>query len=76
MESTTLIRIIAGVLFVLLFWLCWRLYWMPTRVARRRDHPDAGSIFWINLLFGASIIGWAIAMIWAKKSIRADISYR
>ena len=39
------------------------LYFLPTIIAR--DKPDATAIFLVNLLFGWTIIGWFVALIWA-----------
>lgn len=39
------------------------LYFLPAIIAR--DKPDATAIFLVNLLFGWTIIGWFIALIWA-----------
>ena len=39
------------------------LYVLPAIIAR--DKPDATAIFVVNLVFGWTIIGWFIALIWA-----------
>jgi hypothetical protein len=39
------------------------LYFLPAIIAR--DKPDATALFLVNLLFGWTIIGWFIALIWA-----------
>jgi Superinfection immunity protein len=39
------------------------LYFLPTIIAR--DKPDATALFLVNLLFGWTIIGWFVALIWA-----------
>jgi len=39
------------------------VYFLPTIVGRHKS--DALGIFIVNLLFGWTIIGWVIAMIWA-----------
>lgn len=41
------------------------VYFFPTWVARKRKNLAA--IFVTNLLFGWSLIGWGIALIWAFK---------
>jgi len=51
------------------------LYLLPSIVAYRRKHPQQNAIFLVNVLFGWSIIGWIIPMIWAvtaPKRIDAD----
>ena len=39
------------------------IYFAPTLVAWGK--PQVGSVFLLNLLLGWSLIGWAIALIWA-----------
>ena len=39
------------------------LYFLPAIIAR--DKPDATAIFLVNLLFGWTIIGWFMALVWA-----------
>jgi len=41
------------------------LYFVPSIIARERGHRNARAIFWLNLLFGWTLLGWAGAMIWA-----------
>ena len=44
------------------------LYFLPTIIAR--DKADATAISLVNLLFGWTIIGWFIALIWACSAER------
>ena len=44
------------------------LYFLPTLIGR--DKADAGAIFIVNLLFGWTVVGWFIALIWACTSER------
>lgn len=44
------------------------LYFLPTIIAR--DEPDVMGIFLVNLLFGWTVIGWFIALIWACAAER------
>ena len=39
------------------------LYFLPTIIGRHKR--DAAGIFLVNLLFGWTVIGWVIALIWA-----------
>jgi hypothetical protein len=39
------------------------LYFLPTIIAR--DKADVMAIFLVNLLFGWTVIGWFVALIWA-----------
>jgi hypothetical protein len=44
------------------------LYFLPTLIAR--DKPDVMAIFLVNLLFGWTVIGWFVALIWACAAER------
>lgn len=44
------------------------LYFLPTIIAR--DKPDVMAIFLVNLLFGWTVIGWFVALIWACATER------
>jgi hypothetical protein len=44
------------------------LYFLPTIIAR--DKADVMAIFIVNLLFGWTIIGWFVALIWACSAER------
>jgi len=39
------------------------LYFLPSIIGRHKR--DAAGIFLVNLLFGWTVIGWVIALIWA-----------
>jgi len=45
-------------------------YFIPTIIAYRRGHPQKDPIFLINLLFGLTIIGWVVSLIWSTSDIR------
>ena len=53
----TLILIIAAIAF---FFFC-----LPALVALLRGHPNAGAIIVLLLLFGWTLVGWAVALIWS-----------
>jgi len=40
-------------------------YFLPSGVGKNKKNANA--IFWVNLLFGWSAIGWIVALIWALK---------
>ena len=42
------------------------LYFLPTLIALKKK--DILGVFLVNLFFGATIIGWIIALIWASSS--------
>lgn len=44
------------------------IYGAPSFVAFRRHHPNRWLILLINAVFGGTIIGWGIAMIWALRA--------
>jgi T4 superinfection immunity protein len=41
------------------------IYFMPTVIALARGHLSALAIFLLNLIFGWTLIGWLIALIWS-----------
>lgn len=41
------------------------LYFLPFFIANARRHPQQGSIFFINLIVGWTLIGWLAALIWS-----------
>jgi hypothetical protein len=43
------------------------MYWLPTIVASRRHHINAGAIGVLNFLLGWTVLGWVVAMVWAVK---------
>jgi len=44
------------------------LYFLPTIIARHKS--DFAGIFMVNLLFGWTVIGWFVALIWACAAER------
>lgn len=53
------------------------LYFLPTIIARTRDMASGGGLFWVNLLFGWTMIGWVLCLFWALLGrTRAQIAYR
>ena len=45
------------------------IFFIPTIVAFRRDHRNRWVIFLINFVFGATVLGWIGALIWAMNKI-------
>ena len=41
------------------------LYFLPTIIVLARGRNDGCGIFLVNLIFGATGIGWIIALIWS-----------
>lgn len=42
------------------------LYELPAIVAYRREHPSFLAILCLNILLGWTIIGWIVALVWAR----------
>lgn len=40
-------------------------YLLPTIISATRSTDHQGMIFWINILFGWTVLGWVAALIWA-----------
>ena len=40
-------------------------YFLPTAIAALRGHRHVWAIFWINLFFGVTVLGWITAAFWA-----------
>jgi hypothetical protein len=55
---------------VVLIWavICGAIYIIPSVVAFKRDHPNRWIIFAINMAFGATVIGWIGALVWALNA--------
>lgn len=43
------------------------LYLLPSVVAYSTGHRNAPLVLLINFLFGVTVIGWVVALIWALK---------
>jgi Superinfection immunity protein len=59
-DSTTA----AGFGFILLG-LCVLFYFLPSILAKGRNHHNVGAVFVINLLLGWTLLGWVVALAWA-----------
>ena len=59
-----LIQII-GIVIAIAFALA--LYFLPSIVAIRRNSPHTAAAIIINFFFGATLIGWVVALILATK---------
>jgi Superinfection immunity protein len=47
------------------FAFAFALLFLPTLVAKSRNHPNTPAIFLVNLFFGWTFIGWVVSLIWA-----------
>lgn len=43
------------------------MYFLPAIVAHHRQHVSSGTILWVNLFLGWSIIGWIVCFAWASS---------
>lgn len=59
---------IGAALGLLLVWI----YFLPSHIARKRNHVDGVSIFAVNALLGWTLIGWVVAFAWATRGIRPN----
>jgi len=48
------------------------IYFMPWLNAVGKKHLNAGAIFFTNLFFGWTIVGWAVALIWSCTNSKRD----
>jgi hypothetical protein len=49
------------------------VYMLPAIVAERRDIPNAGTVFAVNVLLGWTVVGWAFALRMACRKDQAAI---
>jgi hypothetical protein len=49
------------------------VYLLPGIIAVSRSHHQAGAIFALTILGGWSVIGWAVAFIWAVSAVKEEI---
>lgn len=47
------------------------LYFLPAITAWARKHQNMMAIFVLNLLLGWTLLGWAVAMVWACTKVDA-----
>ena len=46
------------------------LYFWPAILAKRLHLKDASSIFYVNLVFGWTVLGWILALTWVIAAWR------
>ncbi len=59
-------------IFILLIIIGLVVDFIPTMVAFSRGHKNAGLLFFLNLLFGWTVIVWIILLIWAVSGRTRD----
>jgi hypothetical protein len=55
--------------FAVFFLIIGFFYVVPTFIAFRRNHPNRWPILLVNVVFGATILGWGIALAWALRAV-------
>jgi Superinfection immunity protein len=45
------------------------LYLLPSVIAWLRHHDQRTGIIWVNVLFGWTVLGWIVALLWSATSI-------
>jgi hypothetical protein len=51
------------------------LLFLPTLVAKSRNHPNTLPIFLLNLFLGWTFIGWVVSLVWACMRPTAPVLY-
>ena len=57
-----------GFVFIIVLIVFWFIYFVPYFLARNRNTINKGIIFWVNLFFGWTILGWCFALLLASTS--------
>jgi hypothetical protein len=52
-------------------WIILIVYFLPTSIANQRAHTNTRAIFWANLLFGWTCLGWGLVFVWAWTTPRS-----
>jgi hypothetical protein len=58
---------------VLLFLVLIIVYFLPSWVAFSREKQNLLAIFMVNLIFGWTLLGWGIALVWACLKDEAKV---
>jgi hypothetical protein len=68
-------RVLISVAIFIFVWIVLVLYFLPFNIAVRKNSPYKWVIFWINLFFGLTGIGWVGALIfaiWPVKDVKSS----
>ena len=60
--------IIGTLLMLLLLAVGVVIYFLPSYVAVKRCHKNAGAIIALNILTGWTFLGWVVSLVWALKA--------
>ena len=52
-------------LLVVLILLVACIYFLPAMIGSKREIASAGPLFFVNLFFGWTLIGWLVCLLWA-----------
>lgn len=50
---------------VVVFVLAVAVYFLPTIIAFKRNHPSRVAILLVNLVFGFTVIAWFLCLVWS-----------
>jgi hypothetical protein len=50
---------------ILLFVLTVYMYFLPSTIAKNRDHNNCTAITALNITLGWTFLGWVIALVWS-----------
>ena len=59
LDSTTTVLMLIAVVFI---------YMLPTLIAFGREHRRRMDVTVVNILFGWTLIGWLLAIVWALRN--------
>ena len=57
-----------GIFSIVLILIGLVVYFIPTIVAVKRDHPNKVAIICVDIFLGWSFLGWVVALVWALKN--------
>ena len=59
----------SNTLALIVFFVSFAVYFLPSMIAGGRDHPNSSSIILLNLFLGWTLIGWVAALVWSASSV-------
>ena len=57
--------LVMGMVSLILLFILALIFFMPSLVAFKKQHPHRWPILIVNLFLGSTIIGWALTLLWA-----------
>jgi len=49
------------------------IYFLPSRIAAKREHRNFEALFWLNALAGWTFFGWVAALVWALMVEKREV---